>query len=169
MPNGLPTDADAVTAAGAFSVVLEKIPEPLARRITSAITDSHHRDRRLIRLRRTDSRHRRHSGYLHRIFSQIRQTLCRTRDQGRRSDCQPMPPTFANGAFRRPSTSIPIRRGTKRADGMQSPARSAHFARRSQSGKSTAKKSPSCRRWAPCTRHILRWCGTQSRAPSARS
>jgi 3-methyl-2-oxobutanoate hydroxymethyltransferase len=30
-------DAEAVTAAGAFSVVLEKIPEPLARRITAAI------------------------------------------------------------------------------------------------------------------------------------
>jgi 3-methyl-2-oxobutanoate hydroxymethyltransferase len=30
-------DADAVTAAGAFSVVLEKMTEPLARRITSAV------------------------------------------------------------------------------------------------------------------------------------
>lgn len=31
------TDADAVTAAGAFAVVLEKITEPLARRITSTV------------------------------------------------------------------------------------------------------------------------------------
>ena len=47
-------DARAVAEAGAFSMVIEAVAEPLARKITGQVADPDHRHRRECRLRRPD-------------------------------------------------------------------------------------------------------------------
>jgi len=55
-------DARAIADAGAFSVVIEAVAEPLARKINPKHFNPHHRDRRQRGLRRAGSRAGRHAG-----------------------------------------------------------------------------------------------------------
>ncbi len=71
-------DARAVSDAGAFSVVLEAIAEPLGRRITGANPDPDHRHRRQRRLRRPSAGARGHARPVA-AGAEIRQALRRTR------------------------------------------------------------------------------------------
>ena len=71
-------DARAVTQAGAFSVVIEAVAEPLARRITAARRNPDHRHRRKRGLRRADPRARGHARALP-AGAEIRQALWRAR------------------------------------------------------------------------------------------
>ena len=71
-------DARAVADAGAFSVVLEAIAEPLGRRITEAGRDPHHRYRRQRGLRRANSGARGHARAVA-AGAEIRQALWRAR------------------------------------------------------------------------------------------
>ncbi len=70
-------DARAVEAAGAFAVVLEGLPADLARAVTQELVDSHDRDRRGRRLRRSGARDARHARAL-RLDPELREDLCRT-------------------------------------------------------------------------------------------
>ena len=71
-------DARAVADAGAFSIVIEAVAEPLARRITQQVPDSDHRHRRERGLRRPDPGARGHAGAVA-AGAEIRQALRRHR------------------------------------------------------------------------------------------
>ena len=78
-------DAIAVAQAGAFSVVIEAVAEPLARKLTGCGRDSDHRHRRQCCLRWADSGAGGHA----RPFaarSEIRQALWRARSRHRKGD-----------------------------------------------------------------------------------
>ena len=68
-------DALAVEAAGAYAVVLELVPAPLARFITAAAYHPHHRHWRRPGLRRPGTGAPRYAGPLHRLRSPPRQAV----------------------------------------------------------------------------------------------
>ena len=72
-------DARALEAAGCFSLVLEAVPAPVAARITRDLVDSHDRDRRGSRLRRSGARVARPPRPLPRPRRPLRQALRRDR------------------------------------------------------------------------------------------
>ena len=71
-------DAKAVAEAGAFSVVIEAVAEPLGRRITEQVADPDHRHRRERGLRRPDPGAGGHAGPVA-AGAEVRQALWRTR------------------------------------------------------------------------------------------
>ena len=75
-------DTIAVAEAGAFSVVIEAVAEPLARKLTASVRDSHHRHRRQRRLRRADPGAGGHAR-LEPARAEIRQALRRSRPRHR--------------------------------------------------------------------------------------
>ena len=78
-------DALAVAKAGAFSVVIEAVAEPLARKITGAVADPDHRHRRERGLRRAGAGDGGHAGPVA-AGSEIRQALRRSRPRHRKGD-----------------------------------------------------------------------------------
>jgi 3-methyl-2-oxobutanoate hydroxymethyltransferase len=68
--------ARAFESAGAFAVVIEKVPMDLARRITEMLKNSHHRHRRGWQLRWPNSGHARHARHEHPVSPTLRAQIC---------------------------------------------------------------------------------------------
>ena len=100
-------DARAVSEAGAFSVVIEAVAEPLARKITAEGRDPDHRHRRQRRLRRPDSGARGHARALA-AGAEIRQALRRPRP-GDRGGGRRLCGRCARRAFPGPDNVYPMR------------------------------------------------------------
>ena len=98
-------DARAVGDAGAFSVVIEAVAEPLARRITGSVADPHDRHRRQRCLRRPDPGAGGHA----RAFSRGCRNSCGAMESSlirSKPQSPAMQPTFAPAPFRARNTSI---------------------------------------------------------------
>ncbi len=101
-------DAKAVADAGAFSVVIEAVAEPLARRITGAGRDPDHRHRRERGLRRPDPGAGGHAGAVA-AGAEIRQALWRPR-AGDRGGGRGLCGRCPLAGVSRPGTVYPMRR-----------------------------------------------------------
>ena len=91
-------DASAVADAGAFSVVIEAVAEPLARKITGEVADPDHRHRRERGLRRPDPGAGGHARAVA-AGAEIRQALRRPRPGRSRRRSRPMPTDVRSRAF----------------------------------------------------------------------
>ena len=86
-------DAQALADAGAFAIVLELVTPPVAKEITSAISDSHHRHRQRAGLRRADSGDADLIGTVPVVHAAFRETAGELRggNQGRRGGLEKFP------------------------------------------------------------------------------
>ncbi len=151
-------DAQAVARAGAFAVVLEKVPQSLADRITAEIDIPTIGIGASAGLRRTDSGRRRHAGTVHGLQGEIRETLCGTGRAGR---------SGGGGLCRRGARArlsgggACLWRRSAGAKVMSAPIlrRLAELRAEVAGGSAPETASGWCRPWARCMTGTCRWCG----------